>query len=307
MTTTVADRITRLSAVSVERLSDPDLDLPGSVGPGQILPDELLSVAGLDVELTPEQSALLAREEVASILDAGIRFESVLTAGFSMQIVARQDLTDPRVTYMLHELGEETRHSRLFIRLLDQLRPAAKSPFRRQPIKSIVHLFIPVSMTMHSLFCVLVLAGEEIPDLLQKLASEDPRTDPFVRDVNRYHRREEARHLAFARMTLPELWRQAGFFERLVVRHFAPFIVTVMFDGIVHPGVYRTVGLRPWSTWRKAKRSAHRTALRQRALRPILDALRAAGAFPNGVTSRAWARATGTPRSRAGAGAGAGA
>jgi hypothetical protein len=296
MTTTVNDRISRLSAVSVERLFDPDLDLPGGVGTGQVIPDELLSVAGLDVELSGEERALLAREEVASILDAGIRFESALTAGFSMQIAARDDLTDPRVTYMLHELGEETRHSRLFIRLLDQLRPTAKSPFRRQPIKSIVHLFVPFSMTMPSLFCVFVLAGEEIPDLLQKLASEDPLTDPFVREVNRYHRREEARHLAFARMTLPELWSRAGWIERFVVRHFAPFVVSTMFDMMIHPGVYRTVGLRPWSTWQKVRRSEKRSALRQRALRPLLDALHAAGAFPRGVSSGAWARATGTQR-----------
>lgn len=298
MASTVDDRITRLSAVSVERLFDPDLDLPGGIDSGQVIPDELLSIAGLDVELSAADRAKLSREEAASILDAGIRFESVLTAGFSMQIASRHDLTDPRVTYMLHELGEETRHSRLFIRLLTQLAPTAKSPFRRQPIKSFVRLFLPAAMTMPSLFCVLVLAGEEIPDLFQKMASEHPLTDPFVREVNRYHRREEARHLAFARMTLPELWKRAGWVERFLVRHIGPRVVTVMFDAMVHPGVYRTVGLPGWSTWRAAKRSAPRTAMRQQALRPILDALRAADAFPRGVSTRSWAKATGTPRRR---------
>jgi hypothetical protein len=215
-----------------------------------------------------------------------------------MQIASRHDLTDPRVTYMLHELGEETRHSRLFIRLLGQLEPTAKSPFRRQPIKSAVHLFIPAAMTMPSLFCVLVLAGEEIPDLMQKLAGDHQLTDPFVREVNRYHRREEARHLAFARMTLPELWAEAGWFERFVVRHVAPFIVTAMFNGMIHPGVYRTVGLRGWATWRAVNRSETRTALRRQALRPILDALVAAGAFRRSVVSREWAGVTGTARHR---------
>jgi hypothetical protein len=41
----------------------------------------------------------------------GVRFESVLMAGFSMEILGRRDLTDPRVTYLLHEMGEETRHA----------------------------------------------------------------------------------------------------------------------------------------------------------------------------------------------------
>ena len=69
-----------------------------------------------------------------------------------------------------------------------------------------------------------VLTGEEIPDLFQKLASEHPDTDQFVRDVNKYHRQEEARHLAFARMILPELWEEAGFFDRMMVKHIAPLV-----------------------------------------------------------------------------------
>src|SRR5204863_5997293 len=126
--TNVEQRIDRLSTASLKKIIEPDVDLPGHVGPGQILPDDLLSVAGLDLDLTAEQRAILSREEVASITAAGIRFESVLAAGFSMQIVRRRDLTDPEVTYILHELGEETRHSRLFIRLLSQLQPRARNP-----------------------------------------------------------------------------------------------------------------------------------------------------------------------------------
>ena len=50
-----------------------------------------------------------------------------------------------------------------------------------------------------ALLLVMVLAGEEIPDHLQKLAAEHPDTDPFLAALNRYHRMEEARHLSFAR------------------------------------------------------------------------------------------------------------
>src|SRR5918993_1327972 len=58
------------------------------------------------------------------------------------------------------------------------------------------------------------LSREEVPDLLQKRAAEHPDTDPLLAAVNRYHRQEEARHLAFARMHLPELWDRAGKIER---------------------------------------------------------------------------------------------
>ncbi len=85
--------------------------------------------------LTDEQKAVLSREEFASIVDTGVRFESVLMAGFSMEILNRSDLTDPRVTYLLHEMGEETRHSRLFVRLLDAGEARAKNPLNNAVLR----------------------------------------------------------------------------------------------------------------------------------------------------------------------------
>ena len=106
--TSVDQRINRLSTASLKRIIEPDVDVPGEIGDGQVLPDEILSLSNvpeLFAQLTDEQKKVLAREEFASIVDTGIRFESVLMAGFSFEIVSRPDLTDPRVTYLLHEMG----------------------------------------------------------------------------------------------------------------------------------------------------------------------------------------------------------
>src|SRR5205085_7525997 len=138
---------------------------------------------------------------------------------------------------------------------------------------------IPRLISRRALFYVLVLTGEEIPDLMQKRASEHPDTDPFVREVNRYHRQEEARHLAYARMLLPERWKQAGRGERFVIRWVAPAFIRMMFDTMVHPGVYGAVGLDPWKTWKAVRESPNRVALRHEALRPLLHALIDAGAI----------------------------
>src|ERR1700761_1067954 len=127
----VEQRIGRLSTASLKRIVEPDTEVPGHIGAGQVLPDELLTLANLPElfdQLSEEQKRTLAREEFASIVDTGVRFESVLMAGFSIGILNRSALTDPRVTYLLHEMGEETRHSRLFVRLLEQVRPQAKNP-----------------------------------------------------------------------------------------------------------------------------------------------------------------------------------
>ena len=63
------------------------------------------------------------------------------------------------------------------------------------------------------------------------------------------------------------------------MRHLGSRIAIGMFDTIVHPGVYGTIGLPTWKTWRAVNRSAGRTALRHRALRPLLDPLVEAGVF----------------------------
>src|SRR3954469_4661586 len=129
MATIAPERVQRLSHVSAKRVLEPDEAVVGDFGPGQLLPDELLLTAGLDLDLTPEQKRVIAREQIAAMLDGGIRLESVLMAGVGLMLSTWGDVTDPRVTYLLHEVGEETRHSRLFARMLAQLGPRADNPF----------------------------------------------------------------------------------------------------------------------------------------------------------------------------------
>ena len=282
------DKIERLNASSARRIIEPDVDVAGEVGPGQVLPDELLSVAGLGLDLTPEQKALLSREELASIVDMGIRFECVLMAGFCLQLFSAQDLTDPRTVYALHEVGEETRHSRLFSRLLSQLKPTAKNPMDNWLLRRVQSVAIRQIIKRPAMLDVLVLGGEEIPDLFQKLASEHPDTDPFVKSVNKYHRMEEARHLAFARTLVPERWAEASWTDRFAVRHIAPLVIGDMFRFIVHPGVYGTIGLPTWETWKQVQRSPQRVAMRHEATRPVLKALIEGGALKAGRIPKAW-------------------
>jgi hypothetical protein len=289
------ERVERLNAVSAKRVIDPDKDLPGRVGDGQLLPDELLSISELPVfaTLTAEQKARLSREEIGSITNEGIRFEAVLEAGFALQVVHADDLTDPRITYLLHEMGEETRHQRVFVRLLQQIEPTAKHPLDRPLVRFVQRRAIRRIIGKPALFYTLVLGGEEIPDLFQKIASEHPDTDPFVAEVNRYHRQEEARHLAFARIMLPEVWAGASRSDRLAVRHVAPLIIGGMFDMLVQPGVYETIGLPGWETWKAANRSPKRVAMRHDATRPILRSLIEVGALRPGRIPKGWRRLCG--------------
>lgn len=282
-------KVERLNAASVRRVLEPEEMFDwSSLGSGQIVADELLTTVGLDLDLTAEQKARLSREEVAAMLSTGIRFEAALMAGFSLEIATADDLVDPRITYMLHEMGEETRHSRAFSRLVGAIGPKATDPFRSGVIGRIADRIMKMTIGSPAVLYTMVLAGEEIPDLLQKVAAEHPETDPLLAAVNRYHRQEEARHLSYARLLLAELWPDAPRRHRFLVRHAAPWLVQLMFEGLVHPGVYRTVGLPGWRTWRQAHRSATRLELRHEATRPVVEALRQAGVFRGGRPGRAW-------------------
>lgn len=78
--------------------------------------------------------------------------------------------------------------------MLEQLGPAVPNPIDNWFTDQIAGRVVNQVIQNPALLYTMVLAGEEIPDLLQKRAAEHPGTDPFVREVNRYHRQEEARH-----------------------------------------------------------------------------------------------------------------
>ena len=291
------ERVTRLSTASVRKVLEPEeLFDWSSLGRGQVIGDELLTTRGLDLDLSPDVKARLSREEVAAMLQMGIRFEAVLNAGFALRVAETQDVTEPRIGYMLHEIAEETRHQRAFIRLIEELEPAAVNPVAGGAVERVLNFYVRRFIKMPAFLLVLVLAGEEIPDLLQKLAAEHPETDPLLASVNRYHRQEEARHLSFAKATLPELFSHAGRLERWRVRHFAPVVIRLLFHMFVHPGVYSAVGLPGWETWRAVNRTPERIAVRYHATRNIVRTLLDAGAFRAGRVPRGWRTLCGVDR-----------
>jgi hypothetical protein len=294
-------KVGRLNTASLRKIIEPEETFDfGAMTKGQVIPDQLLSVADLDLDLTAEQKARLSREETAAMLSAGVAFEAILMAGFAWQVAVTPDITDPRTMYMLHEIGEETRHSRAFVRVVQELDPQAKNPLDKGIPRYIQQKFLPILIKSPALLATMILAGEELPDLLQKLASEHPETDEVLAAVNKYHRMEEARHLAFARLTVGELYKNAGWRERLRIKRVAPVMIGGLFDTFIHPGVYATVDLPTWKTWKAAKNTPARKAIKYAASRPILKALVDGGVFAKGSIPKGWRKlcgvdANGTP------------
>src|SRR5207237_627859 len=110
--------------------------------------------------------------------------------------------------------------------------------------------------------------------LLQKRQAEHPDTNDYVRRICQYHRQEEARHLAFARLLLPELWAKASRVERAKVKRLVPWLIDLMLNTqLFHPGIYEAVGLPAHKTWKAVQRSAPYVEMRNEATRPLLEAL----------------------------------
>lgn len=246
--------------------------------------------------LTEEQRIMLAREEVAAAVDSGIRMEAVLNAGLSVWMARIDDTTDNRVVYALHEIAEETRHSRAFIRLLEALQPKAKNTVIRGPWRYVSNFLVGSTIKRPPLLVIAALAGEEIPDLFQKMSSDNEETDPLLVAVNKYHRQEEARHISFGKRLLNEVWSgKVSLWERFYARYIMSRQIQLVFMGYIHPGVYRLVGLPTWKTWLAVHRCKYRLNLRYEATRPVLEQSIEAGVFGRNVP-RGWRRLCGVDR-----------
>jgi hypothetical protein len=259
--------------------------IDGRLGDGQVLPDRLLSVAGTGVDATKEQRAALARLELGAVTEWQMRFEAVVQAGFARQVASAPDLASGRVTFLLHEIGEEAGHQRLFQRLV----PSAPDPAAPalEPIPAVFDQVWPLAMRFPAVLYALVLAGEEILDRFQEDAADDPATDPFVREVYAFHRMEEANHVAFVQAVYAEAWVRASRVERAVVRQVVPRLIGRLFDAKVRPGDYEKAGL-PSGVWGRVRHSDAWTSSRATAARPVLDALVDVGALRRSALPRPW-------------------
>jgi hypothetical protein len=250
----IADRLLRSTAA---RNYDPDVDIDWSApladGLNYVLPQRS-SLYGTDLyaSLTPGQRIELGKHEIVSVASTGIFLEAVL-----MRLLTRLTYwTDPlshRSLYALAELGEETRHTIMFSRLIERLGTPSYLPPR-----IILRLGSALTTLAHgpSMWGA-ILIGEEIIDRLQREIVNDPTMQPLIRMVSRIHIVEEARHVGFARAELvASVARTPRFalgFHRLMLARTAWIVSRVM----INPQVYAAVGLNPRQARRVALANPH--------------------------------------------------
>lgn len=264
MTTTDSERVAdRLLRSTAAKAYDPDVDIdwsaPLASGKGYVLPHRCsLYGTSLYDQLSPEQRIELGKHEAVSVASTGIFLEAVLMRMLT-RVAYVGDPLSGHVQYALAELGEETRHTIMFAKMIDRL----GTPCYLPP-SSIRWLGGVLSAIAHgpSLWGA-ILIGEEVIDRLQREIVDDESIQPLIRMICRIHITEEARHVGFARAELAASVARMPRYElpyhRLTLARTALILSRIM----INPQVYLSVGLDP----RIARRAAlanpyHRETLR---------------------------------------------
>jgi para-aminobenzoate N-oxygenase AurF len=249
-----ADRLLRASA---EHSYDPDVEIDWDAPLADdlyFLPPHRSSLYGTPLwdALSEQQRITLTRHEASSIAGLGIWFETIL-----MQLLIRSYYRDDPTTassqYSLTEVADECRHSVMFGRMIDKLDTPV---YRPDGVNAALGKWIAATGTGPRMYAAILIC-EEILDTLQREAMVSEQVQPLVRMVSRVHVVEEARHVRFARDELASSVRAAGrarlAFDKVVIGRAAYLCGT----RLIHPGVYRSVGIEPAAGRRAAWANPH--------------------------------------------------
>ena len=246
----IADRLLRSTAArGYDPLVDIDWAAPLAEGKAYLLPHRC-SLYGTELyqQLSPDQRIELGKHEIVSVASAGIFLEGVLMRMLA-RLAYRGDPASRHIQYALTELGEETRHTVMFARMIERLGTPCYLPpayIRR------LGALLATTADGPALWGA-ILIGEEIVDRLQREQVNDESIQPLIRMVSRIHIIEEARHVSFARAELvksvAKLPSSALPYHRMILARTALVVSRIL----ISPQVYACVGLDP--------RLARRTAL----------------------------------------------
>jgi hypothetical protein len=278
----------RLLASSARHSYDPEIDIDWAAEPA---PDmfwmqpERMSLHGTDLwdTLSREQQIELSMHEVASIASVGLWFEIIL-----MQMLLRDayqsDPRAPRTHYALTEIADECRHSLMFGKAIGRMGIPAYGP--RPAVHRLGRLFPMISHGAAAYASILI--GEEPVDRWQRDMMKRDDVQPLTRMVSRIHVLEEARHVTFARSELEASVAKMSRAERLLAQTITAQGAFVMMRSLVHPDVYKSVGIDPAVGRRTALANPHYRATIAWMGEKVMPYLEEQGMVGGGHNRRAW-------------------
>lgn len=284
------DTARRLLKSSVTTSYDPSIDIdwdaPLVEGRYGIVP-ERVSLYGTPLwdGLTEEQRITLSVHEFCSVARIGLWFEMIL-----MQMLLRYAYDrDPRrahIQYALVEIADECRHSMMFAKATERYGVPDYAPRRLTHEQGRLMKTIGTGPAMFAG----TLFVEEILDQFQREGMRDERVQPLSRMINKIHVTEEARHVRYAREELQRIMPRTNRAERVWARYLTARIAFVVARNLVHPEVYRSVGIAPAVGRKAALANPHHHEMLRWSSRKLVPFLREQG-IVGGPTETLWKRA----------------
>lgn len=278
----------RLLRSSAEKSYDAEVDIDWDspwVPDKKWLPEHRTSLYGTKIwqRLTPAQRVELGKHEIVSILSFGIYAENFLSSAL-LRTAARGDLTDDKSLYALTEVGDESRHSTMFARLINKTGIAPyKLPIGTLTFAKILH-FIPLGPSVSGA----TLLIEEILDRGQREAMNDEELQPQLRQLMKIHVLEEARHITFARMELVDGMQSRRRVTRAWHRGVLAVIANLAYPILVNPRVYRSVGIHPVRGFIACQFGPHYRENLQFMSEPMIRFFYEAGMLDGKITGWLW-------------------
>lgn len=248
------DIVSKLSGMSVRDHYNvfEKFDWPESIEENQPwMSRDLLTVYGT------EDEAALSEEELNRLSKwESINFYSLNVHGIRellAEVVQRIHMPgyETITPYLHHFLGEENDHMWFFAEFC--LRYGGK--LYPNPNVSLGQQFSGKALDMVTFAKIQLF--EEIVDHFNKRVAEDASIDPFIREINRVHHRDESRHIAFGRelvLWLYEDVRQQG--DEQVLRDIESYLRGYVINSVnmlYNPKVYQDAGL-PGDAFERRKR-----------------------------------------------------
>lgn len=241
---TLAELTTRLCRVSREQFIDPfsRLEWPTSLERDQwFMSPELVSLFGTREWDALEQSRQQAISffELVNFFSINIHGERMLIEGLAKRLYRKH--TETVSPYLHHFLDEENKHMFYFGRFCNQyagkIYPEKRFAVEREHAEG----------EEEFLFFARVMLFEEMVDVYNRRMARDERLVAISREINWLHHFEEARHLAFGRRVVEELFDTHSDAWGTEVRERIGSELDQFMDAtwkdLFNPDVYRDAGL----------------------------------------------------------------
>lgn len=246
--------VDRLTALSIRNKTNPFLDIawPESL-PEDVMwmPHKLMTVHGTQAgaTLTPEQLLRLSKWESIWFYSFNVHGERHLLRDVlnCMHSPGYEDVSD----YMHHFVCEENNHSWFFsnfcTRYGGKVYVDKRSQFQAQPLKPAANAFLIFAR---------ILILEEMLDYYNVIIAADEAVPAVIRELNALHHYEEARHMAFGRAIVADLFDKArkNCTDEDIdeCRAYLDRYIGWCLDSLYYPAMYRDAGIADAYQFRNA-------------------------------------------------------